>query len=222
MIKNVIVSIYKSYSFIKRNTFNKLYYILVTNQKNKNTNISNIRNVIIVAHPDDEIIFFHQFLQNNRNTLVICLTNGGSRTRSNEFFKSLKFYQNTGLIYNFKDGLDVEWDYKELSSQLRKVLVCTRVKIILTHNQKGEYGHPNHITCHKIVKNIQKNEFPHVKFLTPELNYRLFHEQNKITIKELNKKKAIFKLIYKSQSNGILNKNLIYYKYIEFEKLVYL
>ena len=118
MIISLLRTIYKHYISLKRNALYPLYFNFITFEKNKKVHISNVENVIVVAHPDDEMIFFHQFLLKHKNTLVICLTNGGSRIRSKEFYKSIKFYGVKGIIYNFKDGINLEWNTEEINKQL--------------------------------------------------------------------------------------------------------
>lgn len=222
MLKEIVIKIYIGYKKTVNYIINPVYFKFVSQLKNieilklKN----NINNLIIVAHPDDEMIFFNKFLLENKNTLVICLTSGGSRKRSKEFYKSLEYYKTKGLIYNFKDGLDVEWQIDKVLGVLRKILQLTKPQKILSHNKEGEYGHPQHINCNKIIEDLLKEEFTNIEFLIPEVNSKLFIEDNKLSTKKLNKKIKVFKDIYKSQSKGILNRELVYYKYMEFEKIV--
>ena len=57
---------------------------------------------MIVAHPDDEMIWGGSHLLEG-NYLVVCLTNGNNSIRKKEFIKVMEKTHNKGLIFNYPD-----------------------------------------------------------------------------------------------------------------------
>ena len=58
--------------------------------------------LMIVAHPDDETIFGGGHLQ-EKNYLVVCLTNGNHPTRKKDLQHLIKQTGNQGLIFDYPD-----------------------------------------------------------------------------------------------------------------------
>ena len=63
-------------------------------------NASQYKNVMIVAHPDDEILWGGANLYKD-SYFVVCLTNCYNFERSSDFKKILKFTNNSGIILNY-------------------------------------------------------------------------------------------------------------------------
>jgi len=221
MIKKIIGKVYKKiFVGLKRLVIHFLYFNFLTKAKNKKVSFSNIENVLIIAHPDDEMIFFHKFLAENKKTLVICLTNGGCKIRSNEFYNSINYYGVKGIMFNFKDGNNIIWNSVIIKRQLLKILNQINFSVVLTHNKEGEYGHKQHIQCFLLLKDIKYLLSSSVVFLTPDNNLSIFKKKNKLTELQLNEKITAFKNIYKSQSKLILNKDFVFYNYFVYENLI--
>jgi len=126
--------------------------------------------LLIVAHPDDEAIFFGDWLiENGPNTKVVCLTssmdfqdwhNDESRTRFKEFKDSL---QAAGVVYFECLGKDTPTLYPftkkdYIKTFLNKLNQETNWEMVVTHNQHGEYGHVQHIETHDMVKEVFPND----------------------------------------------------------------
>lgn len=124
-----------------------------------------IKALCLVAHPDDCIIFGYGFIVNNSFDWTICyLTHNENSDRAKEMKK-------------FWNGYDLKFlEYKDNPSDLSS-RVCTidrnsaywtiqsLVKdydLVLTHNSRGEYGHPHHILVHDLVqhKNVVEFSYP--------------------------------------------------------------
>ena len=69
-----------------------VYYFIFYKEKSnyRKLNLDGIDNLMFVAHPDDEILFFSKQLLNKKDLLVICMTNGDNKVRSQEFRKLMK------------------------------------------------------------------------------------------------------------------------------------
>lgn len=148
-------------------------------------------NLMIVAHPDDEIIFGGVDLINEENCLVIVCTNDYSRQNMiDKVSKNLKF------DYLILDHIDTQIKnlrfHPRILDILSEIILKQNWKKIITHNSEGEYGHPQHILIHKIVSHLLHN-----------LNCN-----NLFTFNENNKKKLDDKIIkIKSDNLKIYNRS---------------
>ena len=134
--------------------------------------------LLIVAHPDDELLWGGANMLREPGWLVLCATNAEHPVRSKEFAKSMSFCNATEFnMYNVKDvyteddvisdrlfaGSDFETKLVELATQ--------SWKIVLTHNEQGEYGHAHHKSVHRLVLKHFPNAktFESSRLLHPEL-----------------------------------------------------
>ncbi len=111
------------------------------------------QNVIVVAHPDDETIWFGALILKNRTRpwKVICVTDGNAdqmgKKRRRQFeaaCEKLKVYDTDWL--GFPDIYEKRLDVESLQAQLLESLhgKILRPDTIFTHGILGEYGHPHH------------------------------------------------------------------------------
>lgn len=133
-------------------------------------NFTNQKNIMIVAHPDDETIWGGVHLLQDKY-LVICLTNGDNEVRANEFKKVMEQTHNTGIILNYPDKTDGKRDdwktvYSSIEDDLNYILSTHSFKTIVTHNPKGEYGHAHHKMTSAITTSIARrlNITNHLKY----------------------------------------------------------
>lgn len=110
--------------------------------------------VLFVAHPDDDTLFFHSFLK-EKKPYVCLMTTGWSLKRIPHFFKCMKQY---GVKYRIYPLDAKEKRINLLEKQVEKVLSLNDFKVIATHNETGEYGHEEHKTVHRAVKNVCKGK----------------------------------------------------------------
>ena len=140
------------------------------------------RSAIVVAHPDDEVLWFSSVLEESEK-IVPCFLNsrahpewGKARKKSlNEYpLKNIELIDlEQADVFNRADwnspvdtefGLElrkkgfVEENYKRnfelLKGRLHTKLVSC--KNVFTHNPWGEYGHEEHIQVYKAVKELQE------------------------------------------------------------------
>ncbi|CAH6419931.1 GlcNAc-PI de-N-acetylase [uncultured virus] len=123
--------------------------------------------LMVVAHPDDELIFGGRELLEEQGWLVVCVTGGSNRSGN-----LLSFYPAVRRIREFKAVMDAlqcryeMWDYEDycfnanwgmvnLQIQLAELLQRHTYKKIITHNPDGEYGHIQHKRISDLIHNLR-------------------------------------------------------------------
>ena len=118
--------------------------------------------LLIIAHPDDEIMFWTPTISaltsNNIPMKILCLSNGNydglGEKREIEFdnvSRALNFPDNKILnIPELQDNIKKYWDPSVVSEQIEEFLKYNEdVKTIITFDENGVTKHPNHISCYK-------------------------------------------------------------------------
>lgn len=103
---------------------------------------------VIVAHPDDETLFFGGLIQQSRKNPweVICVTDGNAdgfgAKRKRQFQKACRALGVSKSHWlGFPDVYENRLNVSELTLRLQPYANASR---IFTHNILGEYGHPHH------------------------------------------------------------------------------
>ena len=180
-----------------------------------------INKLMIVAHPDDELIFGgSELIKYGPEYKVVCLTNKSNKVRSKEFEKVMKELKvGSWEMMDYKDDLYAENEFYILES----ILLSRNWKKIVTHNPIGEYGHHQHLSVFNTVK-----EYIEKVICDDNILYVFGKSDNKLTKNILDKKKEILKL-YNSEKdiiNQLLTNNGDWFKsnnqntnYIEYEDI---
>jgi LmbE family N-acetylglucosaminyl deacetylase len=142
--------------------------------------------VLVVAHPDDEILWFSSICEKVNHVSFCFLGNEShphwesarSKTISQMPFKSISCLKllesgsynnadwNNPVTTNYgiavskrkKSYYKYYKNYYEIKENLRKILA--RYHNVFTHNPWGEYGNEEHVQVYRAIKNLQKeNEF---------------------------------------------------------------
>lgn len=135
---------------------------------------------LIIAHPDDEIMFFAPTLLNINRILpenvtfnILCYSNGNAQglgsIRHNELYKSVHLLLSDRVnknitVLDYPDGMTEIWDtdrmlfdFEMLLNESKIDLVDHRKHAILTFDRFGVSNHINHISCHQMAcKYFQK------------------------------------------------------------------
>lgn len=164
-------------------------------------------NLVCVAHPDDETIFFGGLILNRASArethshpwIVICMTSDGNADRQRQFDAACReLGVSETQWWGFADRYEQRLPVDELVARL-KTLPPPRE--IFTHGIVGEYGHPHHqdvsyavhqaFAGHPKIYSVAYNAFP-------EIEVRLSEE-------DFATKARILTETYGSETNRFLN-----------------
>jgi len=110
---------------------------------------------LIVAHPDDEIIWSGGLLLRNRGWrwTVLAVCRADDPDRRPKFDRISRSVGITGLISDLDDGNPLaEIDAQdEIGRRVLEHLGATEWDLCLTHGSNGEYGHERHRQVHQVV-----------------------------------------------------------------------
>ncbi|CRH00891.1 N-acetylglucosaminylphosphatidylinositol deacetylase, putative [Plasmodium relictum] len=154
----ILVYVLFSYLKLKKNIF--LKYL----KKKQNV-------CLIIAHPDDEIMFFFPTLKllfdkkEKNEIFLFSLSNGNlyglGKIREKELFHVWSYLggerRNCKVLnnINIQDGWDY-WDEENISNILNDYCSKHNINTILTFDNYGISGHPNHISIFNSVRLLSK------------------------------------------------------------------
>lgn len=167
--------------------------------------VKNIKNLMIVAHPDDETFWAGDFISKEKS-LVLCLTNGGNAVRKKEFLDIMRETNNYGIILEYPDNPNqIKDNWSEVKdsiyNDLHYLVSLKSWNKVITHNPEGEYGHLQHKFTSMIVTNIcveakkLDNLYYFEKYMTRE---KVKEEIVLLTEKEIAEKSRLMQM-YSSQ-----------------------
>ena len=196
---------------------------LVNNNILKQSNITQYNNLMIVAHPDDEVLWGGANIYKDKY-YIVCITNGYNPIRGTEFKKSLNFTKSGGIILNYtglqdhktSNWLEIE---KGIIKDLTLIINYKQWKKIVTHGPEGTTGHIHHKKLSNYVTKIAEkyNKFNILYY------FEKFYRKNLVpkNLKMINKTEFDYKLkeieVYESQKKAINN---IWIHFLAYENLI--
>lgn len=152
------------------------------------TKTSKINSVtLVIAHPDDEVMFFAPTLLNFDEQLpndipfnVVCYSNGDAEglgeIRAKELSHSVSLLlsqrpTNVTLL-DHHDGMHEVWDTSLMLQQLEKVIASPErnqretTNVILTFDKNGVSNHVNHKSCYEMVSKYHEKYIKDTIILT--------------------------------------------------------
>lgn len=116
--------------------------------------------LLIIAHPDDEVLWGGMNLLTQPGWFVVCSTHVND-PRSHEFYNTMSYANVTKYIMFDVDDTytddptvaDTLYDGSPFHKALKE-LAKKEWKLVLTHNESGEYGHEHHRKVHRMVKEL--------------------------------------------------------------------
>ena len=164
------------------------------------------KNLMIVAHPDDDLLFGGTELMKD-DYVVVCVTCGSSETRLKEFKRMMKYFNDEYITLGYPDLVDgkrSEWEYEYdlIKRDINNIIKLKKWDKIVTHNPEGEYGHIHHKMTSKIVTSLVKDKSNFYYFnKTYSKKYYDDNKIEKLDKETCKKKKKLFDKYYKSQVN---------------------
>lgn len=129
-----------------------------------NLDLEKYNKIMIVTHPDDEMIWGGGHLIED-DYFVVCVTCGMDDYRVKEFEKSMKDTDEAYVMLEYPRVVDPklsrEFNWKAasyLTQDLENIINLKKWNIIVTHNPEGEYGHKYHKLTSQIVTALVKEE----------------------------------------------------------------
>lgn len=163
------------------------------------------KNLMVVAHPDDDLLFGGTELMKD-DFVVVCVTCGTSKTRLKEFKRMMNYFEDEYITLGYPDlveGKKSEWtdEYDLITRDIKNIINLKEWDKIVTHNPDGEYGHIHHKMTNRIVTGLT-NDKSKLYYFNKTYSTKYYKENNisKTLDEEMcNKKRELFDKYYKSQ-----------------------
>ena len=150
------------------------YAIILLLNKNISKRMFKKRICILIAHPDDECMFFgpiiRQLSKCSNKFYVLCMTTGDFYGKGNIRIDELKLScQNLigdiNLVdvkvvneTNLPDHPKFEWDKNLCAKIIRNYIHSNSIDVLITFDSRGVSSHLNHCFLYAIVKSLDLNE----------------------------------------------------------------
>lgn len=163
------------------------------------------KNLMVVAHPDDDLLFGGTELMKD-DYVVVCVTCGTSKTRLKEFKRMMNYFEDEYITLGYPDlveGKKSEWidEYDLITRDIKNIINLKEWDKIVTHNPDGEYGHIHHKMTNRIVTGLTDDKSK-LYYFNKTYSTKYYKENNiskTLDDKMCNKKRELFDKYYKSQ-----------------------
>ena len=162
-------------------------------------NLEGVDKVMIVAHPDDEMLWGGAHLIED-TYLVVCVTCGYEMDREMEFEKVMSGVNCPYLSLRYPDRNEWKYHKDSIINDLKEIINYKDFKYIVTHNPEGEYGHIQHIKVNEYVTQVaDKKKLYYFGRYYSKSELKHMNKSLKPITEELLQKKRELLTIYESQ-----------------------
>jgi N-acetylglucosaminylphosphatidylinositol deacetylase len=149
-------------------------HLTESSTKASTNHIQQKRVCLVIAHPDDECMFFGPILNAlakpvlNNQLYVLCLTSGNfygqGSVRTKELAASVATLLSSSVPASniscinepeLPDDPGHEWDRQVCSRLISAYIKAHSIDIVLSFDERGVSGHPNHCAVHHTLKSMQ-------------------------------------------------------------------
>ena len=197
MITSLLIGICVTYMIL--NLLIYLFYLMYKPNRSCFEQINSQKICLVIAHPDDECMFFGPIIQtllkNKSNSLyVLCMTTGDynrlGKIRTKELKSSLlnlagaECLKTVNIVDNpeLPDHPTVAWNREVCGDIIRSFIEENQLDIVITFDPHGISAHPNHCFLYDTIKCLDFKAKPPVYILE--------------TVSLLRKYSLIFDLIF--------------------------
>lgn len=175
-------------SFKKQSIYILVLFFVVVGLRNLRriytaSNIKMSNSLLLIAHPDDESMFFSPFLFFN-SPLIMCLSKGNFDNKGKVREKEIKNLCNSRgwnlKCLDYKDG--ESWDEEAIMRDVIFMSVFNNIENIITFDERGVSGHKNHISCYKAMNKLCK----YVEYINKHTQIAPEHDEIMNVMKSLN------------------------------------
>lgn len=114
------------------------------------------RRLMVVAHPDDEVLWGHRYLSDSPGSWkVICLTCATDEGRVAEFSKAMQLLGISHYELWDHENSVLGWRiHPNAVARLQREAKLGKYTAIVTHSAIGEYGNLQHMALHRAMRSI--------------------------------------------------------------------
>ena len=172
----------------------------------KKIKLDGYNKLMIVAHPDDEILWGGSGLIEDKY-LVVCITCGTKKSRVYEFVNVMHETNDKYIMLGYPDKTNGERDnwetvYDDITKDINEIVNLKDWEQIVVHNPDGEYGHQHHKMTSAITTEVVSNKdvlYYFGKYYSKKTIKEHYEELVPMKNKILEKKKKIIGM-YHTQS----------------------
>lgn len=121
------------------------------------------RALLVIAHPDDETMFFapllKMFVENNMPFYILCLSNGDhdhlGDIREHEMENLVSTIHSDIMFGDLEDRPGTMWSSADILPIVQKAISKWNIDVVFTFDEHGASGHANHISCFEAIRELE-------------------------------------------------------------------